>query len=382
MYEYQLQPFCGECNCCKRRAIPRRQHRDEQVEKLDVMTQQSCLFRPAEEGTLNSAVLTKSAFACWQAQLRNSSHSCNAKLAINDQQPVVPIPNLDLPSIRLDSLAQSVPEPTCRPMTVLGLANDEYMQQASHRGGWKTIMRHVIAGGVVSQRPFRGQLLLVDCMESVFLWQSKKLDHPWIGILHFAPYLPPTFPEHMKLQGILKSEAFLASRQWCKLLIVLSKLNQDYIQKFHPDIKVVAMKHPIGMTDVVRRFDLRVFKANRQKWKVILLGQQYRKVSTLVLLDVKYPKVWMPGSKLTKQDFLDRYRMEPDLPPDPDTSTFEIAHTASFEEYDKLLMTNIIVLDLLDAAANNAVLEMINLAIPMLVSRHPAVEEYVGEVIR
>eukprot|EP00930_Biecheleria_cincta_P087956 TRINITY_DN77195_c0_g1_i1.p1 TRINITY_DN77195_c0_g1~~TRINITY_DN77195_c0_g1_i1.p1 ORF type:complete len:204 (-),score=33.59 TRINITY_DN77195_c0_g1_i1:16-627(-) len=139
------------------------------------------------------------------------------------------------------------------------------------------------------------------------------------------------------------------------------------------------MKHPIGMTDTTSHFDLQVFMDNRQKWKVILLGQQYRKLSTLVFLRVKYPKVWMPGSKLKKDDFLDRYRLEPNLPPEPDTSTFEIVHTSNFEEYDKLVMTNIMILDLLDAAANNAVLEMINLAIPMLVSRHPAVEEYLGK---
>lgn len=240
-------------------------------------------------------------------------------------------------------------------------------------------MRHVIAGGVLSPKPRHGQLLLVDCMESIFLWQPKMLDQPWIGILHYTAYLPPSYPEFMTLQGLFKSQAFLDSLPWCKMLIVLSRLSRDYVKEQHPDLKVVSIKHPIGMPDVRRRFDLEAFEANQNNWKLILLGQQYRKVSTLTFLQVKYPKIWMPGAKLDKGDYLERYRLEPGLPDDPDTSTFEIFNTANFEEYDKMLMTNIIVLDLLDAAANNAVLEMINLAIPMLVARHPAVEEYVGE---
>lgn len=343
------------------------------------MAQHSCLLRPSEQATLNFAVFTKSAFRCLQEQLRDSSHTCSEVLAINDEQPYVRNPNSESLPIRLDSLARSVPEQKCPSMTILGLADDAYYKTASHRGGWTTIMRHVIAGGVLSPKPRHGQLLLVDCMESIFLWQPKMLDQPWIGILHYTAYLPPSYPEFMTLQGLFKSQAFLDSLPWCKMLIVLSRLSRDYVKEQHPDLKVVSIKHPIGMPDVRRRFDLEAFEANQNNWKLILLGQQYRKVSTLTFLQVKYPKIWMPGAKLDKGDYLERYRLEPGLPDDPDTSTFEIFNTANFEEYDKMLMTNIIVLDLLDAAANNAVLEMINLAIPMLVARHPAVEEYVGE---
>lgn len=379
IYEYRLQDLCGACNCCKRRAIPRQQHRKEDVKKAHAMTQQQCLLHPAAgNATLNFAIFTKSGFECWRSQVFDPSHSCQAALAINDQQPIVAVSDLTIPLTSHAAPTQSISQLACAPPPILGLADDLYLQQSSHRGGWKVVMQHVIQAGVLSLRPRDGQLLFVDCMESVFLWQQKTLDQPWIGILHYTANLPSTYPEHVTLQGLLKSRAFLASKTWCKLVIVLSRTSQQYIQEYHPGIKVVSMKHPIGMTDVTRHYDLPAFKANRQSWKVILLGQQYRRVSTLVFLRTKYPKVWMPGMKLDKAQFLERYRMEPNLPPNPDTSGFEIFRTEKFQEYDHLLMTNIIILDLLDAAANNALLEMINLAIPMLVSRHPAVEEYLG----
>lgn len=47
-------------------------------------------------------------------------------------------------------------------------------------------------------------------------------------------------------------------------------------------------------------------------------------------------------------------------------------------EYDHLLSRNIVFLEPLDASANNAVVECIVRNTPIVVNRHPAVEEYLG----
>ena len=51
----------------------------------------------------------------------------------------------------------------------------------------------------------------------------------------------------------------------------------------------------------------------------------------------------------------------------------------SNEDYDELLSENIIFLDLYDSSANNAIIECIARATPLLVNPLPAVMEYLGE---
>ena len=51
----------------------------------------------------------------------------------------------------------------------------------------------------------------------------------------------------------------------------------------------------------------------------------------------------------------------------------------SNDEYDKLLTQNIVFLDLYDSSANNAIIECIARGTPLLINKHPAVIEYLGE---
>jgi hypothetical protein len=48
-------------------------------------------------------------------------------------------------------------------------------------------------------------------------------------------------------------------------------------------------------------------------------------------------------------------------------------------DYDVLLSQNIVFLDLYDTSANNAVIECIARGTPLLINRHPATIEYLGE---
>ena len=56
----------------------------------------------------------------------------------------------------------------------------------------------------------------------------------------------------------------------------------------------------------------------------------------------------------------------------------EMKYLTNFEEYDNLLMMNIVFIDLFDAAANNAVLECIVRNTPIIVRKLPAIVEYLG----
>ena len=53
-------------------------------------------------------------------------------------------------------------------------------------------------------------------------------------------------------------------------------------------------------------------------------------------------------------------------------------YNISNEEYDKLFSKNIVYLDMYDSSANNAVIECIARATPLLINPIPAVVEYLG----
>ncbi|MFN8643026.1 MAG: hypothetical protein U0802_15745 [Candidatus Binatia bacterium] len=60
-----------------------------------------------------------------------------------------------------------------------------------------------------------------------------------------------------------------------------------------------------------------------------------------------------------------------------DDGSVEVSPWQSPASYDRLLSENVF-LDLLDASANNSVIECLARDTPLLVNRHPAVVEYLG----
>ena len=60
-------------------------------------------------------------------------------------------------------------------------------------------------------------------------------------------------------------------------------------------------------------------------------------------------------------------------------ASVEILDWLPHEEYDDILTSGIVFLDLYDSSANNAIIECIARNTPLLVNKHPAVVEYCGE---
>ena len=56
-----------------------------------------------------------------------------------------------------------------------------------------------------------------------------------------------------------------------------------------------------------------------------------------------------------------------------------IKYTNTFREYDELLEKNIVFIDLIDASANNTILECIIRNTPIIVNKLEAVVEYLGD---
>lgn len=384
----------------------------------------SCLLRNTGYADILFATFTQPAFRCWQQMIDLTlnpygwgydvafSQFCQVSVGVSDQHSVthstgIPgeakkerIYNGDTAKLAMwkwlrfalrwhipddqsgySQLADhnNAPAKSCVPRSSFSLADAEYLSQVTHRGGWRTIMQNLISSEVVSLNHRESQLQLIDCSESFFLWNNRVMRKPWVGIVHYTPDLPETFPKFETLQGVLAEKSFRSSLPWCRALIVFSQRNAEYLREMLPGVHIVTMKHPVGISSTPRQFDIGVFEMRRMSRSVAMLGQQYRRLSTLVLLRVKYPKVWLPGNaKLNKARFAELYARDAHAPKKNDLDSFSIVYTKNFDEYDDFVLNNIIVLDVFDAAANNAVLEAIAMANPIFVRRHRAIEEYLG----
>ena len=265
----------------------------------------------------------------------------------------------------------------------LALLDPAYLLEVEHRGGWRTVMQHALKQGVLSVNNRGGQLMLIDCSEKWFVWGGQRppweegVREPWVGMIHSTANLPATYPTKETMQGLLATPAFVASVPWCRLIIVFAECQARDLRLLLPTVPVVVMYHPIGM-EANAVFSMKSFLDRRGKWEVVFLGQQYRRLSTLTALQVPYPKVWLPGSsKDNNSTFMVKHSRDA-AAPKPNLDSFRIAYIRSHDEYDWMLLNNIVVIDVWDAAANNAVLEAIGMNNPVHINKHPAVVEYLG----
>lgn len=243
---------------------------------------------------------------------------------------------------------------------------------SNHRGGWKSLLQYMLKNKYL--RTDCGTAL-IDVLEKYFVWDHEDvIEREWVGISHLTPNTPPHL-QICHIDKLLESENFLNSLKYCKALVVLSDYMKAYIEsKLDDSVNIITLKHPVGN---IKKFEMNKFLQNPNK-KVIALGQQMRSISSIYKLKSPYDKVWMyghPDKQLMCQRRDEEIKM---FNLDVDVNSVEMMFTESFEKYDNLVTTNIVLIDLIDASANNSVLEMMSSNTPFFVKKIPAVVEYVG----
>jgi hypothetical protein len=236
----------------------------------------------------------------------------------------------------------------------------DYHTTVTHRWGWKKIIQNL-------QPIFSKGILLIDCMEQYFMWDKKQCTVPWIGIAHYSPNLPSFLNKH-SLESLMENAK--QSLPHCKGIIVMSKNSAKVVEKY---TNTIVLNHPIP--PLSSNFNLEKFK--KATPYVIQLGCQDRITTFIYQLKTTYPKIWMPGHKRsivntikTESEFLNIKVNLHDV---------KLLFTENNAEYDQILQTNIIIIPLWSASANNSILEIISMKIPAFITRLPATEEYLGK---
>jgi tetratricopeptide (TPR) repeat protein len=209
---------------------------------------------------------------------------------------------------------------------------------------------------------------------------------PWVGFLHNPQSMPVWFNYQKSPQKLFEKEIWQASLPHCLGLFSLSEYNAEWLRK-QTGKTVSVLTHPTEIPD--KQFDFDRFLANPQK-KVVQIGWWLRKLHSIYQLplahnnslgyekirigflfdsaEAVFTKFMKIESRIYKIKIDDAYL----------TNTSVIQHLPN-DEYDDLLSMNIAFVDLYDSSANNAIIECIARATPLLVNPLPAVKEYLGE---
>lgn len=249
-----------------------------------------------------------------------------------------------------------------------------------HRSGWSYVL-----DGLERFHDPNAPVYCDAFIEKKFVWGEGAgeggagpvipYDKPWIGFVHVPPDIPSWFQSEQSNQRIFSRRSWQKSMEHCKGLFVLTEYHRQHLERMlKPDFPINVLRHPTEFPKV--GFDFDCYIENPRK-RVVQIGWWLRKLDAIT-------KISVPGhipTLLGKDDWSKNLLTYSERRSSGDTSVPGRAERMDFldnDAYDHLLSENIVFLDFYDTSANNAIIECIARGTPIIVSRHPAVEEYLG----
>ena len=247
------------------------------------------------------------------------------------------------------------------------LTTTKYFESVNHCFGWKLVINQSIRNHVLCKHKNSNNINLIDCMEQFFLWNDQSIQHDWYGIIHYCNNLPSFYTKNERIDGIIEKIIQNNSIKFCKGIIVLSNYSQKIVNnifhKLNYQIPVYPLKHPIPIIN--NKFSIKKFK-EQKTYKIIQLGIQYRKVSTIFTIQSKYEKIWLSGANSHKRTkILSRELKYLNI---NKTNNVSVLERVSNCNYLDLILNNIVTIPLWDASANNSLIECFEMNIPAFIS--------------
>lgn len=255
-----------------------------------------------------------------------------------------------------------------------------------HRHGWNRVLQELIN----KYHHDEASVGVDDFLEFSFFSHDSKIrsvfpyDFKWVGFVHHPCNVSFPFDVKYGTPALFAQKDFQDSLANCVGLFTLSerlredcKVLLDKTQYKH--IKINSLKYPTDLSQ--KQFSYKAFEKEK---KVVCLGWWLRKFESLFKLQTSMPKFFCLGSsewakgqynlcmKLYKEKRDSLYKIKL---PEPDAT---IMPTLSNDNYDNMLASSVVFLDLIDTSANTSIIECIASSTPVLVNPLPAVIEYLG----
>ena len=260
---------------------------------------------------------------------------------------------------------------------------------SNHRSGWNFVVN------ILKKLHGPKGIILDGFIENTFIWREKiyvtnktiPYKEKWTGFFHNPPNMPEWFFYESSPQNIIRKEIFKESLINCIGFFTLSEYEASYLRNATGK-PVSTILHP---TETPKNlFNFKKFMANNNK-KIINIGWWLRKLNSIYLLPLDkksgFTKVkLLPYSSETndmEKVIMEKYISEEikingiRFQEEYYDNTKTISYLENIE-YDEILSSNIVFLDLFDSNANNAIIECIARCTPVLVNPLPAVVEYLG----
>lgn len=257
----------------------------------------------------------------------------------------------------------------------INLAGQTVRKYGSHRSGWSFAVSclktfHHPGGTKVD--------MFADLSFSADATVRKVYHTPWIGFLHVPPAVPEWLHSGMANESVFNTPEWKQSVPHCKGIFTLSDYHARILQPKFP-FPVVSLVHPTGLTAPM--WDKERFRNNPGK-KLVQAGWWLRKTTSIYFLKVPgYQKIVLQKPDAAMDRLMareaDHFGLAGKLTPEITGQVSKVAYLSD-KAYDQLLTSNVVFLDLFDASANNAVIECIARATPLLVNPLEAVVEYLG----
>jgi glycosyltransferase involved in cell wall biosynthesis len=222
-----------------------------------------------------------------------------------------------------------------------------------HRGGWNAAVN-----AIYEHLGAEDGTLFVPAVEEVIV-NDEILVEPWVGFVHQVPRT--TLKWYPDLERLISHPIWLKSVPQCRGIFTLSSYVRDYL---------VAQRIPVPVARILYPIDAPADGFSRQRYaatgrpSVLFIGEYLR--NHQAFFDLSAPghrKVLLAP---------DGFKLE--VP-----SSVEVRARVTDEEYDALLSSSVVFLNLIDAPANTTVIECIMRNTPILVNFLPGVVEYLGE---
>lgn len=251
-----------------------------------------------------------------------------------------------------------------------------------HRAGWQFVvdaMRPLLRDG--------GDGVLLDCsIERSFARDLRKglsegwLPHrrPWVGVVHVPPDIPSWADWKKSPREIGNLREWHESLKECRGLVTFSQTMAAWLRQEFP-VPVLALRHPVPEPPKYFRWD--DFEASAHHG-VVQVGWWLRRLSSIhkLPIDPRRKRILIPVGEDQFQRFFGTLASEMQIAgvPPLDQWNCTVVDRLANEEYDNLLASQVVFLDLAGAVAVNTILECIVRHTPVLVNRLPSVVEYLG----
>ena len=237
-----------------------------------------------------------------------------------------------------------------------------------HRGGWSFALNQL--------RPLHASdgILLISAVEE-WVFAEKTISEPWIGFVHQVAR--NNYPWYPDLERLVQNSTFLRSLDKCRGLFVFSHIGKEFLTRnIEKPVPIVSMLYPGTPFPEHFIFDWNRFEAQEKK-RVLFIGEYLRNYQAFcdLVVPTTHQKYLLKSPDVDFSCLFDCNKQKIDV---KFNDSVTIKEWVPDDEYDELLSSSIVFLNLYDAAAITTVVECLSRNTPLVINRLAAVEEYLG----